>query len=85
MRTVQDRVSATGANVLTRDYEIFTYDDGDVFNLSHSNPALATPGATLAQFEAGMNAVSTLTQNLSVTYRTAATGTQVSAFDLTIG
>jgi hypothetical protein len=85
MRTVQDRVSATGANVLTKDYEIFTYDDGDVFNLSHSNPALATPGATLAQFEAGMNAVSTLTQNLSVTYRTAATGTQVSAFDLTIG
>jgi len=85
MRTVQDRVAATGANVLTKDYEIFTYDDGDVFNLSHSNPALATPGATMAQFETGMNAVANLTSNLSVTYRTLATGTQVSAFDLTIG
>ena len=84
-RTVQDRVNATGANVVITDYETFTYDDSDVFWVKNSNPALAVPGATMAEFEAAMAAVANLTSDMSVTYRTGATGTQVSAFNLTTG
>ena len=39
----------------------------------------------MVEFEAAMAAVANLTSDLSVTYRTTATGTQVSAFELTTG
>ena len=75
-RTVKQRTAA-GAAVVTTDYSVWTYDDTDVFNLT------ATPGATLAQWEAGLLADAGVSAtDLTIAYRTGALTTGVSSFTL---
>ena len=69
--------TAAGAAVVTTDYSVWTYDDTDVFNLT------ATPGATLAQWEAGLLADAGVSAtDLMIAYRTGALTTGVSSFTL---
>jgi len=75
IRTVENRVAA-GTAVVETAYISYTYDDTDSFNLA------ATPAATRTQFETALNAVSNLTTNLDVVYRTGALTTGVSGFTL---
>ncbi len=75
-RTVKERTAA-GAAVVTTHYSSWTYDDTDVF------AAGLTEGATMAQWEAALLADSgTITTDLSITNRTGATSTGISALRL---
>ena len=75
VRTIQNRTAAGAAVVETR-YEQLSYDSTDAFNIP------GTSAATIAEFEAALNAVANLTTDFAATYRTGALTTGVSGFTL---
>ena len=79
IKTVEDRVVATGAAVITTNYQRWTYDSGDTFA---TGTALANQGQTEAGFETANAAIANLTTNVALTYRTAATSTGQSHFSV---
>ncbi len=79
IKTVKDRVTATGAAVVTTSYQRWTYDSGDNFAVG---TALANQGQTEAAFETANAAIANLTTNVALTYRTGAATTGQSHFSV---
>ena len=65
-------------------YHTLTYDSTDVFEMDAAGADVTTSvmGASEAQFEAAMAALTGLTTNISGTEREAATGSQISVWVL---
>jgi hypothetical protein len=80
IKTVADR-TANPANlaVVTTNYQRWTYDSTDTFAVG---TALANQGQTEAGFETANAAISNLTTNVALTYRTGATSTGQSHFSV---
>ena len=79
IKTVKDRVVATGAAVITTWYQRWTYDSTDTFA---TGTALADQGATEAAFETANAAIANLTTNVALTYRTGAATSGQSHFSV---
>jgi hypothetical protein len=78
-KTVQDRVTATGAPVVTTNYQRWTYDSTDTFAVGTT---LANQGQTEAAFEAANALLANLTTEAAISYRTGATTTGSSYFQV---
>jgi len=86
LTTVTSGIGADGAAAPTRAYRQWTYDGTDVFMLDGADGEVAASvqGASEAQFDAAMGVLTGASgaTPVSIQYRTAATGSQVSVFNI---